>query len=121
MGNDTVISFSDPALRDELSELVRQGAQRIIRQAVEAELQVFLDAHGVERDEQGRRAVVRNGYLPEREILTGIGTVPVRMPKTRGRRALLSLGAAAAVPEEDAAARGGDSVAVPEGGVDQRL
>jgi transposase-like protein len=85
MANDTVISFSDPALRDELSELVRQGAQRIIRQAVEAELQVFLDAHGAERDEQGRRAVVRNGYLPEREILTGIGTVPVRMPKTRDR------------------------------------
>lgn len=51
MANDTVISFSDPALRDELSELVRQGAQRIIRQAVEAELQVFLDAHGAERDE----------------------------------------------------------------------
>ena len=29
MGNDTVISFSDPALRDELSELVRQGAEPV--------------------------------------------------------------------------------------------
>lgn len=85
MGNDTVISFSDPALRDELSELVRQGAQRIIRHAVEAELKVFLEGHAAERDEEGRRAVVRNGYLPEREILTGIGTVPVRIPKTRDR------------------------------------
>lgn len=85
MANDTVISFCDPAFRDELSELVRRGAQRIVREAVEAELKVFLDEHAAERDEDGRRAVVRNGYLPEREILTGIGTVPVRVPKTRDR------------------------------------
>lgn len=85
MSNDTVVSFSDPAFRDELSELVRHGAQRIIRQAVEAELKVFLDEHAEERDAQGRRAVVRNGYQPEREILTGIGAVAVRTPKTRDR------------------------------------
>jgi transposase-like protein len=85
MGDDTVVSFSDPAFRDELSELVRHGAQRIIRQAVEAELKVFLREHGAERDAQGRRAVVRNGYQPEREILTGVGTVAVRVPKTRDR------------------------------------
>ncbi len=54
MGNDTIVSFSDPAFRDELSDLVRDGAQRIIRQAVEAELKVFLDSHAGERDEAGR-------------------------------------------------------------------
>lgn len=85
MRNDTIVSFSDPVFRDELSDLVRQGAQRIIRQALEAELQVFLDEHAAERDAQGHRAVVRNGYHPEREILTGIGAVPVRRPKTRDR------------------------------------
>jgi transposase-like protein len=85
MSNDTVVSFSDPAFRDELSELVRHGAQRIIRQAIEAELKVFLDEHTAERDQQGRRAVVRNGYQREREILSGVGTVAVRMPKTRDR------------------------------------
>jgi transposase-like protein len=85
MSNDTVVSFSDPAFRDELSELVRHGAQQIIRQAVEAELKVFLDEHAQERDAQGRRAVVRNGYQPEREILTGVGAVRVRVPKTRDR------------------------------------
>ena len=85
MGNDTVVSFSDPAFRDELSELVRHGARQIIRQAVEAELKVFLDEHAEDRDAQGRRAVVRNGYQPEREILTGVGTVTVRVPKTRDR------------------------------------
>ncbi|MBA3731514.1 MAG: transposase, partial [Gammaproteobacteria bacterium] len=85
MGNDTIVSFSDPAFRDALSELVRQGAQRIIRHAVDAELKVFLDAHAAQRDTQGRRAVVRNGYQPERDVLTGIGAVQVRVPKTRDR------------------------------------
>ena len=85
MGNDTIVSFSDPAFRDELSDLVRDGAQRIIRQAVEAELKAFLDLHATERDAEGRRAVVRNGYQPEREVLTGVGPVAVRVPKTRDR------------------------------------
>jgi transposase-like protein len=85
MGKDTIVSFSDPAFRDELSDLVRDGAQRIIRQAVEAELKAFLEAHDGERDAAGRRAVVRNGYQPEREVLTGIGPVPIRVPKTRDR------------------------------------
>lgn len=85
MGNDTIVSFSNPAFRDELSDLARQGAQRIIRQAVEAELMGFLEGHAAERDAEGRRAVVRNGYQPERQVLTGIGPVTVQVPKTRDR------------------------------------
>jgi transposase-like protein len=85
MGNDTIVSFCDPAFRDELSDLVRDGAQRIIRQAVEAELKAFLDEHAGERDAEGRRAVVRNGYQPAREVLTGVGPVTVQVPKTRDR------------------------------------
>ena len=45
MDEDTTIPFTNPAFRDELSELVREGAQRIIRQAVEAELGAFLEEH----------------------------------------------------------------------------
>ena len=85
MREDTTISFTNPAFRDELSELVREGAQRIIRQAVEGELQAFLEEHSAERDARGRRTVVRNGYLPSREVLTGIGPVGVRVPRTRDR------------------------------------
>ena len=36
-------------------------------------------------DDRGRRLVVRNGYLPQREIQTGIGAVAVRVPKNRDR------------------------------------
>lgn len=85
MANDTIVSFVNPAFHDELSDLVREGAQRIIRQAVEAELKVFLEQHAAAQDAAGRRAVVRNGYQPEREVLTGIGPVKVRVPKTRDR------------------------------------
>ena len=85
MANDTIVSFTDPAFRDELSELVREGARRIIAQAVEAELKGFLEDHSEARDGLGRRAVVRNGYQPRRQVLTGIGPVTVRLPKTRDR------------------------------------
>ena len=85
MDKDTTVSFSNPAFRDELSEVVRDGAQQIIRQAVEAELEAFLEEHSAERDGRGRRSVVRNGYLPSREVLTGIGPVGVRVPRTRDR------------------------------------
>ena len=81
----TTIPFRNPAFRDELSELVREGAQRIIHQAVEAELGNFVEDHAAARDASGRRAVVRNGYLPSWEILTGIGPVRVRVPRTRDR------------------------------------
>ena len=85
MHKDTTIPFTNPAFRDELSELVREGAQRIIRQAVEAELGAFLEEHAGEHDLRGRRALVRNGYLPSREVLTGVGPVRVRVPRTRDR------------------------------------
>jgi transposase-like protein len=52
---------------------------------VQAELEEFLAAHEEKCDEHGRAAVVRNGHLPEREVLTGIGAVAVRVPKVRSR------------------------------------
>jgi transposase-like protein len=72
-------------VRDALTELLREGAQRLLRQAVQAELEGFLAAHADRRDEDGRAGVVRNGHLPEREVLTGIGAVAVRVPKVRSR------------------------------------
>ena len=55
--------------------MLREGAQALIRAAVDAELESFLGAHEGERDGRGRRAVVRNGRQPEREVLTGLGPV----------------------------------------------
>lgn len=71
--------------KDALTALVRQGARPIIRQAVEAELQEFLGQHQSLKDGQERAAVVRNGYLPEHTIMTGVGEVEVQIPKVRDR------------------------------------
>jgi transposase-like protein len=72
-------------IEDPLTELLRDGARRLIAQAVEAEFEVFLEGHAARRDGRGRSAVVRNGHLPERNLLTGIGPVPVQVPKARTR------------------------------------
>jgi putative transposase len=85
MSEDTVVRFQKPEVRDALTQLLREGAQRLVRQAVQAELEEFLAAHEEKCDKHGRAAVVRNGHLPEREVLTGIGAVAVRVPKVRSR------------------------------------
>lgn len=87
MENDTHDSTTRPATEtdDPLTTLLRRGARDLLRQAVETELQAFLDDHAEDRLPDGRRAVVRNGHQPERTIQTGIGDVPVRLPKTRDR------------------------------------
>jgi len=86
MSKDNVVALSSPeGIEDPLTELLRTGAKRLIHQAIEAELTEMLARYEGQVDEQGRRAVVRNGYLPEREILTGVGPVAVKVPKVRSR------------------------------------
>jgi transposase-like protein len=68
-----------------LDELIQQGARQVIQQAIEAELATLLEQYGNVKTLDGRRAVVRNGYLPEREVVTAIGPVAVKVPKVRDR------------------------------------
>ena len=70
---------------DPLSELLRTGAERLIYQAVEAELETLLAEHADRRTEDGKAGVVRNGYLPARKLQTGLGPVTVRIPKVRSK------------------------------------
>ena len=87
MNEGNVIAFRNPdaGVEDPLTGLLRAGAQRLLQQAVESELEELLARHAERQDAAGRRAVVRNGHLPAREILTGIGPVPVEVPKVRSR------------------------------------
>ena len=86
MKKDTVVELRRPAQgQDILSTMLRDGAQRLVAQAVAAEFEEFLARFSGERVEDGRSVVVRNGFQPEREILTGLGPVGVRIPKARCR------------------------------------
>ena len=87
MSESTLSVLSQPEIEeaDPLHALLRSGARRLIGEAVEAELAEYLDGYADHRLDDGRRAVVRNGYLPERTVQTGIGEVEVRVPKVRDR------------------------------------
>ena len=75
-----------PNSRDVLTEVLHRGARQLLAEAIEAEIADWIDCHADVRDAAGRRQVVRNGFLPERTIATGIGPVPVRQPRVHDRR-----------------------------------
>ena len=79
------VTQPDAGATDPLHELLRKGARDLIAKAVEAELSTFLEQYADKTLEDGRRAVVRNGYLPERTVQTGIGDVEVKVPRIRDR------------------------------------
>ena len=83
--NLTTVTTPEQTLEDPLTQLLRDGAKQLIAQAVEAELQVFLESYEGISMADGRKAVVRNGHLPERTVQTGIGDVEVCIPKVRDR------------------------------------
>ena len=88
MPNDNVVPLIQPgAIDDQLTEVLRNGARALLAQAVEAEVAGFLAKHADCKTEDGRARVVRHGHLPEREVMTGIGPVPVKQPRVRDRAA----------------------------------
>ncbi len=87
MKDDTVVTLQQPGSfsDDPLTDVLRAGARQLLAQAVEAEVESHILAHADLTDGNGRRRVVRHGYLPEREIQTGIGAVEVKAPRVRDR------------------------------------
>jgi transposase-like protein len=86
---DNVVEYRNPGVplpvADALTEVLRRGARELLQQAVEAEVAAAIAQFAELKDEEGRRRVVRNGYLPERTIQTGIGAVTVKAPRVRDR------------------------------------
>ena len=86
MNNANVVELPSPeSSSDLLNELLRSGAKQLLEQAVQIELQEQLDALAHRQLPDGRAAVVRSGYQPERMVQTGIGPVSVKVPKVRAR------------------------------------
>ena len=86
MRKNNVLEFQGRELSlDPLTELLRKGARDLIGHAVELELAELLAQYSDCRTSEGKAAVVRNGYHPQRELQTGIGPVTVRIPKVRSK------------------------------------
>lgn len=89
MKSNNVIPLGSRAAKEEvasvLDAIIRQGAQRMLQSALEAEVAEYVDRHAHVVSEAGHRTVVRNGYLPERELVTGAGPVKVEQPRVRDR------------------------------------
>ena len=69
-----------------IDEIVREGARRMLAEALQAEVDAYIAAFAAERDEDGRRLVVRNGYHQSREVLTSAGAVEVTVPRVNDKR-----------------------------------
>jgi len=87
MKRDTITALPDPNgfSADPLTDLIRAGARQLIEQALEAELNALLAQFAGETTPEGYARVVRHGYLPEREVMTGVGPVAVKVPRLRDR------------------------------------
>ena len=72
--------------KDVLTGLLRAGAQKMLATAIDDEVESYITEHAQERDADGRRLVVRNGYAPERELQTGLGAIPVKQPRVNDKR-----------------------------------
>ncbi|MFA0495507.1 transposase, partial [Vibrio sp. 10N.222.54.B11] len=79
MTDNTVVSLN--ILQDPLTELIRQGARDLIAQVVEAELHQLLTQYQNTMVDD-KQPIVRNGFLPERTLQTGVGDVEVQTPNT---------------------------------------
>ena len=88
MSKDNVIDLKkpEPFIDDQITAIIRQGARTLLAQALEVEIELFINQYVDLKDEVGRQRIVRNGYLPEREIQSGIGPLPVKAPRARDRQ-----------------------------------
>ena len=89
MTRDTITALPAPNgfSADPLTDLVRSGARQLIEQALEAELGALLAQFSNETTDEGHARIVRHGHLPEREVMTGVGPIAVKVPRVRDRGA----------------------------------
>ena len=69
-----------------LEQIAREGARKMLQQALENKVSEYLEAHKDDRDENGPQKVVKNGNTPERELNSGIGPVRIRQPRVDDRK-----------------------------------
>lgn len=84
--NTQILEFPEERPKDILTGILREKAKEMLAMAIKAEADEWIGSHEDLIDEDGRQLVVRNGHLPERSIMTGIGAIEVKKPRVRDRR-----------------------------------
>ncbi|GGT67196.1 IS256 family transposase [Actinomadura citrea] len=69
-----------------IDDIVREGARRMLAAALEAEVNSYIAELADQRDESGRRLVVRNGYHQTRKVATAAGVIEVKAPRINDKR-----------------------------------
>jgi len=89
MRENTITQLPDPSGfgSDPFTDVLRDRARKLIEQAIHAELAALMTACSGEKLDDGRAQLVRHGHLPEREVMTGIGPVPVKVTRALDRKA----------------------------------
>lgn len=77
---------SETPARSALEEVLRDGAKRLLQEAIEYEVLEYVQKFKEMKDEMNNRLVTRNGHLPARDIQTGIGSINIRQPRVRDKR-----------------------------------
>ncbi len=85
-GTKNIVNFPSESEEDVLGVILRSGARDMLGRAIQEEVASYLEERQEFKDGEGRRQVVRNGYLPERMLQTPLGEVPVKQPRIRDRR-----------------------------------
>lgn len=94
MSKDNVIAFNNPepateGFTDTLTAIAKQGAQQILGLALKHEISEFIQQYQSQSTSSGHNRIIRNGYLPERTVQTGIGDLSVKVPRVRDKEGIL--------------------------------
>jgi hypothetical protein len=70
MSDDTITQLPDSSgiSPDQLTEIIRDGARKLIEQVIHAELATLMAAFAEEKLEDDRARLVRHGSLPNRSL-----------------------------------------------------
>ena len=100
MKNDRIFETKDPtkAFNTVLEETLREGARRLLQEAIENEVHEFLEAFENLTTRDGRKRLVRNGHIPERKVQTGVGPLSIKQPRVRDKEGVLTFTSAILPP-----------------------
>lgn len=68
-----------------LEQVAREGARKMLQLALENEVEEFIQKHSNLKDENGKKIVTKNGYMPQRDIVTGMGSLTLTQPRIDDR------------------------------------